>query len=75
MPIQLTAPRGNDSLAAWVSQAVSLREPDDVHWCDGSDEEFDRLCELLVESGTLERLSEERRPNSFPERFVSRSAR
>jgi phosphoenolpyruvate carboxykinase (GTP) len=65
MAIQLTAPRGNDSLAAWVSQAVSLCEPDDVHWCDGSDEEFDRLCELLVESGTLERLSEERRPNSY----------
>jgi phosphoenolpyruvate carboxykinase (GTP) len=65
MAIDVTAPAGHDSLLAWVGDAVALSEPDDVHWCDGSTEEYDRLCELLVESGTFERLSEERRPNSF----------
>jgi phosphoenolpyruvate carboxykinase (GTP) len=65
MVIEVTAPSANESLLAWVSDAISLCKPDDVHWCDGSSEEYERLCGLLVETGTFERLSEELRPNSF----------
>jgi phosphoenolpyruvate carboxykinase (GTP) len=65
MATEVTAPSANESLLAWVSAAISLCEPDDVHWCDGSTEEYERLCGLLVETGTFERLSEELRPNSY----------
>jgi phosphoenolpyruvate carboxykinase (GTP) len=44
---------------------VELCKPDAVHWCDGSQAEYDSLCDLLVENGTFIRLNEEKRPNSF----------
>lgn len=44
---------------------VTLCKPDQVHWCDGSQEEYDRLCEQMVASGTLIRLDQKKRPNSF----------
>jgi phosphoenolpyruvate carboxykinase (GTP) len=62
MAIEITSPSANDSLLAWVGEAIALCEPDDVHWCDGSAQEYDRLCDLLVEAGTFERLS---RPSSY----------
>jgi len=49
----------------WISEMVTLCKPDDVYWCDGSQEEYDRLCELLVEKKTFVRLNPELRPNSF----------
>jgi phosphoenolpyruvate carboxykinase (GTP) len=52
-------------LAAWVSEIAELTKPDAVEWCDGSQEEWDRLTTLLVESGTFTRLNPELRPNSF----------
>ena len=55
----------NQKLVAWVADIVRLARPDSVVWCDGSDQEFDRLCDLMVESGTMRRLNPAKRPNSF----------
>ncbi|MBX6388196.1 MAG: phosphoenolpyruvate carboxykinase (GTP) [Frankia sp.] len=59
------APTKHAKLIAWVREIAELTQPDRVEWCDGSAEEFDRLTALLVERGTLVRLNEEKRPNSF----------
>ena len=55
----------NENLRAWVQEMVELCQPDQVHWCDGSAEEYDQMCKLLVETGTFIKLSEEKRPNSY----------
>ncbi len=52
-------------LRAWVEAMATLCQPDYVHWCDGSQVEYDSLCEQMVESGTFIRLNNEKRPNSF----------
>ncbi len=52
-------------LRGWVDEMVKLCEPDAVHWCDGSREEYDRLTQQLVDSGTFIRLNDELRPASF----------
>jgi phosphoenolpyruvate carboxykinase (GTP) len=65
MVTETTVPTTNRRLLDWVDEAVSLCKPDDVHWCDGSAEEYDRLCRLLVQAGTFRRLSEAKRPNSY----------
>jgi phosphoenolpyruvate carboxykinase (GTP) len=52
-------------LTKWVREIAELTTPDDVVWCDGSQEEWDRLTAQLVESGTFTRLNPELRPNSF----------
>src|ERR1022692_1932916 len=58
-------PTANARLLAWVADVAALTEPDRVHWCEGSPEEYDELCELLVEAGTFERLDPERLPGCF----------
>jgi phosphoenolpyruvate carboxykinase (GTP) len=55
----------NTRLRTWVQDMAALCKPDRIHWCDGSQQEYDELSELLVQSGTFIRLSETRRPNSF----------
>ncbi len=52
-------------LAEWVREMAALTEARDVHWCDGSDAEYDRLCAQLVAAGTLMKLNPELRPHSF----------
>ncbi|MFN8173890.1 MAG: phosphoenolpyruvate carboxykinase (GTP) [Solirubrobacteraceae bacterium] len=59
------APTKNARLLAWVDEMVALVQPDEIHWCDGSAEEYDRLCRTLVDAGTFERLSDAKRPNSY----------
>jgi phosphoenolpyruvate carboxykinase (GTP) len=55
----------NQKLENWVAHWARVLEPDRIEWCDGSDEEWERLTQLLVEGGTFERLNGELRPNSF----------
>ncbi|TVQ10514.1 MAG: phosphoenolpyruvate carboxykinase (GTP) [Balneolaceae bacterium] len=55
----------NKELTKWVNEMQELLKPDNVHWCDGSEEENNRLTELMVEGGTFKRLNPEKRPNSF----------
>ncbi len=59
------APTSHARLLAWVRETAELTFPDRVHWCDGSDAEWSALTDQLVETGTLVRLSEEKKPNSF----------
>ncbi len=52
-------------LKAWVREIATLTRAHAVYWCDGSAGEYDRLCQGLVDAGTLERLSDAKRPNSY----------
>ncbi|MCU1588639.1 MAG: Phosphoenolpyruvate carboxykinase, partial [Frankiales bacterium] len=60
-----TAPTKNAALLAWVRQIAELTKPDRVAWADGSQEEWERLTQLLVDNGTFVQLAEDKRPNSF----------
>ena len=53
------------ALKQWVAGAAEPAKPDQVVWCDGSDEEYERMCRQLVEAGNFMRLNPELRPNSF----------
>ena len=55
----------NAKLVAWVGEIAALCKPAAIHWCDGSQSEYDRLCQQLVEAGTFQRLNPVKRPNSF----------
>jgi phosphoenolpyruvate carboxykinase (GTP) len=55
----------NKKLLAWVDEMAALCTPERIYWCDGSQKEYDRLCEELVERGVFTQLNPEKRPNSF----------
>src|SRR5512133_460011 len=55
----------NARLIAWIADMAALCKPDRIHWCDGSDEEYARLCGQLVEAGTMRKLDPVKRPNSY----------
>jgi phosphoenolpyruvate carboxykinase (GTP) len=55
----------NEKLKAWVDEWAEIFQPEDIEWCDGSEEEWDRLTSLLVEQGSFTRLDDAKRPNSF----------
>jgi phosphoenolpyruvate carboxykinase (GTP) len=59
------APTRNKKLLAWVEQVAALTQPDSIHWCDGSQAEYDRMFERMLASGTAQRLNPEKRPNSY----------
>ncbi len=52
-------------LLAWVDEVAKLTQPDEIHWCDGSAEEYEQLAQTLIDTGTVERLSEAKRPHSY----------
>nr|WP_315472221.1 phosphoenolpyruvate carboxykinase (GTP) [uncultured Undibacterium sp.] len=55
----------HQKLINWVAEMAALTKPDRIYWCDGTQEEYDRLCALMVAAGTMKKLSEAKRPNSF----------
>src|SRR5215471_12207024 len=58
-------PTRNKKLLAWVEEVAAKCKPDRIHWCDGSQAEYDRLCAEMVKSGTFIKLNEKKRPNSY----------
>ncbi len=56
---------GNQRLRDWVSEWAAVMQPDDIYWCDGSAEEYEQLCQTLVDSGTFTKLDDAKRPNSY----------
>jgi phosphoenolpyruvate carboxykinase (GTP) len=59
------APTKHQKLLAWVEEVAALTQPDRIYWCDGSNEEYDRLCGELVAAGTFRKLNDTLRPNSY----------
>lgn len=61
----MTTMTNNKKLLDWVEEVRQLTTPDEVVWCDGSEEEYNRMAQLLVEAGSFKKLNEEKRPNSY----------
>jgi len=61
----MTTMTNHQKLLDWVEEVRQLTTPDEVVWCDGSEEEYDRMAQVLVEAGAFKKLNEEKRPNSY----------
>ena len=55
----------NKKLLDWVQQTAAWCTPERIHWCDGSQQEYNQLCDLMVKTGTFTKLNEANRPNSY----------
>ncbi len=58
------APTANKQLLAWVEEIASLTKPESIYWCDGSKDEYQKMLNLMVDSGSAQWLNQEKRPNS-----------
>ncbi|WCM88233.1 phosphoenolpyruvate carboxykinase (GTP) [Acidovorax sp. NCPPB 3576] len=65
LDLQAPAYVKNARLLAWVADMAVLCKPDAIYWCDGSQEEYDRLCQQLVDAGTFQKLNPAKRPGSY----------
>ncbi|MBS0426831.1 MAG: phosphoenolpyruvate carboxykinase (GTP) [Proteobacteria bacterium] len=65
LAIQAPAYVENQKLIAWVAEMAALCKPERIEWCDGSQEEYERLCQQLVDAGTFKKLNPAKRPDSF----------
>ncbi len=65
MSTETAVPTSHRKLLNWVEEIAQLTQPDQIHWCDGTGEEYDRLCQQLVDAGTFKRLADAKRPNSY----------
>jgi phosphoenolpyruvate carboxykinase (GTP) len=65
MAVETNSPTRNARLISWVEEVAALTQPESIYWCDGSAEEYDRLCQQMVDAGTFERLDDAKRPNSY----------
>src|SRR3979411_1111486 len=65
MNTTVPAPTKNERLLTWAPAIAELTRHNEIHWCDGSAEEYEALCQELVDAGTFEQLSEAKRPNSY----------
>ena len=61
----MTYPTKNRHLIDWIDEVAQLTTPDRIHWCDGSAEEYDALCQLLVDNATFTKLADAKRPHSY----------
>jgi phosphoenolpyruvate carboxykinase (GTP) len=55
----------HEGLRAWVEEVAAMTRPDEIHWCDGSTEEYEQLCQAMLDAGTILRLSDAKRPGSY----------
>ncbi len=63
--IKQNIPTKNQKVIQWVEEISHLTQPDQIVWCDGTDQEYENICNLLVQNGTFIRLNPQKRPNSF----------
>ncbi|MEE8233518.1 MAG: phosphoenolpyruvate carboxykinase (GTP) [Gammaproteobacteria bacterium] len=61
----MSSSSNNKKLLAWVDEMATLCQPDNVVWCDGSDEEWDAMWDILIKGGAAKKLDENKRPNSY----------
>jgi phosphoenolpyruvate carboxykinase (GTP) len=62
---RMSGTTSNQRLNDWVAEWAAIMQPADIYWCDGSADEYERLCQQLVDSGTFTKLDEAKRPNSY----------
>ena len=61
----MAATTGNERLTQWVKDWAEVLQPDAIYWCDGSADEYERLCQVLVDAGIFTKLDDAKRPNSY----------